>query len=189
MKKVFLCLAGLLLAVTAQAANMTSAMANDVFPTVVAVSESAPSITAEGVGALKIDMKLKALPKSISGLYDSYSVRVDEYEGHIITFTLDGVTVLQAYARYDQWDVGNDETLAIYRIVVVKGSPVGFDIKGKLYKVGDNVSTLVANKTLKRVDATTYTYRDVKVTISKANGVSTITGLEAETKEVEMEWP
>ena len=99
------------------------------------------------------------------------------------------MTVLQAYARYDQWDVGNDETLAIYRIVVVKGSPVGIDIKGKLYKVGDNVSTLVANKTLKRVDATTYTYRDVKVTISKANGVSTITGLEAETKEVEMEWP
>lgn len=145
-------------------------------------------LTSEGVGPVKMNMLLKNLPKSAEGLYDAFTISQD-MDGHLLVFTLNGEKVMEARARYDRWDVGNDETLAIYFIKVSSKSVVGIDIKGKLYGVGDNIKTLIANKSVKRVTATTYKYNDIVINVANSNGATTIKSIEYELKEEEVEWP
>lgn len=174
MKKVLLPVLMLVMAFAAIAANAAEA------PTY--------GLTSEGVGPVKMNMLIKDLPKSVEGLYDAFTISED-MDGHLLVFTLNGEKVMEARARYDRWDVGNDETLAIYLIKVSSKSVVGIDIKGKLYGVGDNIKTLITNKSVKRVDANRYTYKDVVIDVTNSNGASTIKSIEFELKEEEVEWP
>ena len=146
-------------------------------------------LTGKGVGPVKMDMKMKKLPKSVNGLYDKYSVYQDPNEGHIITFTLNGETVMEAYARYDQWEVGNDETLYIWLIRVKSGDAIGVKIKGQAYGVGDDIKALINQKIVKRVYKNEYKSGDITIIVSNSNNAAVIQSLQVQTKIEEIEWP
>lgn len=100
-------------------------------------------ITAEGVGPVKMGMKLSDIPKSVRYLYDSVVVEHYDDEGEqtaFVTFYLRGIQMFSARS----WDNKTVTGIGVGFESAAAGNPICFQSDGHEYRIQDSFSGYVA---------------------------------------------